>query len=119
MTSESSMIKAIKRKAGTIPGVKIKKLWSSAANRDLDLFVTANGLACVYEIKIPGEQPTPWQINKMDQWRASAYDVDWFDDVDKCVSRIKNIAACGKTMRSCYSQWIDQQLGRIRISAGE
>ena len=93
---ESSMIKKIKRDVKSIPHTRIKKLWSSAANRDIDLLVVTHGLACFYEIKVKGEQPTPWQRGRLKFWQGSCADVGWFDDVDKCVMRIRHMASVGK-----------------------
>lgn len=96
---ESSIITSIKRKVAAIPNTKVKKLWSTAMNRDIDLLVVTNGLACFYEIKVPGERPTEWQTHRLDYWRDTGADVGWFDDADKCIERIKYMAVKGKAVQ--------------------
>lgn len=92
MASEKAMIAGIKRKVNLIPGARIKKLWSSAVNRDIDLLIVVHGLACFYEIKQPGQKPTDWQLNQLQWWARSGADTGWFDDVDACVGRVQVIA---------------------------
>jgi hypothetical protein len=92
MPSENSMIAALKKKIGSIPNTRIKKLWSSAANRDIDILVVTHGIACFYEIKVLGKEPTDWQYNKLAHWSQSGGDTGWFDTVDACVKRVQTIA---------------------------
>jgi hypothetical protein len=92
MASEKAMIATLKRKVNLIPGARIKKLWSSAVNRDIDILVVIHGLAGFYEIKVPGQKPTDWQVNQLLWWSHSGADTGWFDDVDKCVARVQQIA---------------------------
>lgn len=92
MASENSMIAALKKKIGSIPNTRIKKLWSSAANRDIDLLVVTHGIACFYEIKVLGKEPTDWQYNKLAYWSQCCGDTGWYDTVDACVKRVQVIA---------------------------
>lgn len=91
MASENSMIKNMKSKVSKIPGCCIKKLWSSAVNRDIDLLIVVYGLACFYEIKVPGQKPTSWQYNRLAFWAASGADTGWFDDVDIFIKHITKL----------------------------
>lgn len=92
MASEKAIVESIKRKLNELPHTRVKKLWSSAANRDIDILVVTHGLACFYEIKQPGETPTAWQLNRLDYWRTSAADVGWFDNADECYRRVRYMA---------------------------
>jgi hypothetical protein len=92
MASENSMILAIKRKLKDIEGVQVKKIWSSATNRDIDLLIVVYGLACFYEIKVPGKKPTSWQFNRLAYWAVSGAETGWYDNVDDLVERIQQLA---------------------------
>lgn len=93
MASESAMIKLLKSKVSKLPKTCIKKLWSSHVNRDIDILVVTHGIACFYEIKIPGEQPTAWQYNQLAKWAASGAVTGWYDDVNELVADILNVPA--------------------------
>jgi hypothetical protein len=92
MASEKAMIADLKRKVNQIPGARIKKLWSSHVNRDIDILIVIHGLACFYEIKQPGEEPNDWQVNRLEWWARSGADTGWYDNVDKCVARVQQMA---------------------------
>ena len=93
MASEAALIDGLKRKVGKIPGARIKKLWSSHVNRDIDILIVIHGLACFYEIKQPGQKPNDWQLNRLAWWAASGADTGWYDSVDVCVARVTELAA--------------------------
>lgn len=92
MASEKAMIANLKRKVNLIPGARIKKLWSSHVNRDIDILIVIHGLAGFYEIKQPGEEPNDWQLNQLRWWARSGADTGWYDDIDKLVAHIQEIA---------------------------
>lgn len=92
MASEKAMIATLKRKVNQIPGARIKKLWSSHVNRDIDILIVVHGLAGFYEIKQPGQVPNDWQVNQLDWWARSGADTGWYDDVDKLVAHVQQIA---------------------------
>jgi hypothetical protein len=102
---ESSMVTAIKRQVARIPGTRIKKLWSNQMNRDIDLLVVTNGLACFYEIKVPGEVPSDWQNARLDWWKEAAADVGWFDTVDACIARIRYMAEAGAKLKVLANEY--------------
>ncbi len=85
------MIVALKTKVGKLPCTRIKKLWSSATNRDIDILVVTYGLAGFYEIKVAGEKPTAWQYNRLAFWAASGADTGYFDSVDSCVNHVEGL----------------------------
>jgi hypothetical protein len=91
MASENSMIVSLKDKIGKLPCTRIKKLWSSATNRDIDILVVTYGLAGFYEIKILGEKPTAWQYNRLAFWAASGADTRYFDTVNACVLHVEGL----------------------------
>ncbi len=92
MASEKALIEQLKRKVAAIPGARIKKLWSSHVNRDIDILIVVHGLACFYEIKQPGQVPNAWQLNRLNWWAVSGADTGWYCDMDKCVERVRQIA---------------------------
>lgn len=110
MASESSMVRQIKARVAAIPHTCIKKLWSTSTSRDVDLLVVAYGLACFYEIKVPGEKPSEWQRHRLDYWKGSLADTGWFDSVDACVCRIQVMAARGEKMQALYNEFVERQV---------
>lgn len=105
VASESSMIRNIKAKVEALPNTRIKKLWSGGtAGQDVDLLIVTHGLACFYEIKVPGNVPTPWQHNRLEWWRKAGADVGWFDTVEDCVKRVAEVANKGALMQRMVSQ---------------
>ena len=92
MASEKAMIATLKRRVNQIPGTRIKKLWSSHVNRDIDILIVTYGLAGFYEIKQPGEKPNDWQLNQLRWWARSGADTGWYDDIDILVAHIQDIA---------------------------
>lgn len=91
MAKESALIRNLKNKVNKLPCTRIKKLWSSATNRDIDILIVSYGIAIFYEIKVPGEEPTSWQFNQLAWWAHSGAVTGWFDDVDACVLEVSRI----------------------------
>jgi hypothetical protein len=122
MASESSMVKQIRARVEALPNTHIKKLWSTATTRDVDLLVVTHGLAGFYEIKVPGEKPTEWQAHRLDYWRAAGADVAWFDSVDACVCHIQVLSARGAKMQQLYNDFVEGEIlktqGQLPDTAG-
>lgn len=96
---ESDIVKSILDRTALLPDTRIKKLWSTGINRDVDLLVVSCGLAGFYEIKRPGEKPTGWQANRLRFWQACGADVAWFDNVEACLDRIKALYDRGRRIQ--------------------
>ncbi len=91
MPKESQLIRNLKTKINKLPNTRIKKLWSNANNRDVDILIVTHGIACFFEIKVPGEEPTSWQYNQLGWWAASGAVTGWYDDVDACVADVQRV----------------------------
>lgn len=91
MASESALIATLKRRANQLPCTRIKKLWSSHVNRDIDILVVTYGIACFFEIKLPGQKPTGWQYNQLAWWARSGAVTGWYDNVDACIACIYDV----------------------------
>jgi hypothetical protein len=96
---ESDIVKAIKDRVALLPETRIKKMWSTGINRDIDLLVVSCGLAGFYEIKRPGKYPTGWQSDRLKYWVESGADTAWFDNVEGCVDRIKALYDKGRRIQ--------------------
>lgn len=107
MASEKAMVKTIRARVNALPHTRIKKLWSTGSDRDVDLLVVTHGIAGFYEIKVPGEQPSEWQYDRLDKWKAAGADVGWFDSVDGCVAHIKGLAARAERAKYVLQALID------------
>jgi len=103
---ESDLVKSIMDRVALLPDTRIKKLWSSGINRDVDLLVVCCGLAGFYEIKRPGERPTGWQANRLRYWAACGADVAWFDNVEACLDRITALHSRGRGVQEYLSNGI-------------
>lgn len=104
MASESAIIQTIKGGVRGIPNTRIKKMWSTGHGRDVDLLVVTHGLACFYEIKQPGEQPRDWQVGRIKYWQDALADAGWFDDADRCIERIRQMANLGAHISQLLGQ---------------
>jgi hypothetical protein len=103
--NETKMIKTIQSRVALLPDTRIKKLWSSGINRDIDILVVCCGLAGFYEIKVTGERPTPWQLARLKWWADSGADTAWFDSVGACLDRIKALLDRGRAVQAVLADF--------------
>ena len=70
---ETNIVKNIKKKLETIPGVVVRKRHGTAfgIKGDPDLYGLVRGRHFEIEVKRPGENPTELQLSRMREWKAA------------------------------------------------
>ena len=73
MSSERAIVKAILAYLNGIPGCLARKRWGGGLGvaGDPDITGCLNGRHFEFEVKRPGEQPTPLQMQRLDEWRRA------------------------------------------------
>ena len=73
MSSERAIVKAILAYLNGLPGCLARKRWGGGLGvaGDPDITGCLNGRHFEFEVKRPGEQPTPLQMRRLDEWRRA------------------------------------------------
>jgi len=70
---ESTIVRAILKALGQVPGLVARKRWGTALGKagDPDLYGSFNGKHFELEVKRPGEEPTPLQWARLAEWQEA------------------------------------------------
>jgi hypothetical protein len=73
MTSERAIVKAILAYLNSLPACVARKRWGGVMGvaGDPDITGCIGGRHFEFEVKRPGEQPTPLQLQRLREWKAS------------------------------------------------
>lgn len=91
MQKEASLSKKICTKLeATFEKCKAEKSHGSPMGRcELDIRGAVNGIAFEFEVKLPGEKPTPRQFHRIRELEGVGIVTGWVDNVDDAILLIK------------------------------
>jgi hypothetical protein len=73
MTTERAIVKAILAYLNGLPGCLARKRWGGGMGvaGDPDIDACIRGRSVQFEVKRPGERPTPLQVKRLEEWRKA------------------------------------------------
>jgi hypothetical protein len=73
MTTERAIVKAILAYLNSLPRCLARKRWGGGMGvaGDPDIDACIRGRSVQFEVKRPGERPTPLQLKRLEEWRKA------------------------------------------------